>query len=135
MQCLFSEPEYRRGAWVYTCSQCRRQWRLKTRVDPGLAHRQCTNGAHRPPLAEAAGRLGISLSDVAHYGKALFMWGAAGFPERSDEEVARLLAICQACEHYTQGRCRKCGCRVSNAPALINKIRMATENCPIGKWL
>ena len=86
------------------------------------------------PVTVAAEKLGVSLSDVAHYGRALARWTAAGFPERSDAEVARLVAICKACPKYVAGRCSDCRCRVSEGPAVVNKIRMATENCPKEKW-
>ena len=48
-------------------------------------------------------------------------------------EHDRRLAICQEpCEHYDpcQGRCRKCGCKMSL------KTRLATEHCPLDppKW-
>lgn len=51
-------------------------------------------------------------------------------------EVERILAeCCEPCEQYRDGRCAKCGCRISaSSMALINKIKMASEQCPLGKW-
>lgn len=51
--------------------------------------------------------------------------------QASDEEQARRLVICHACEpHYdpAQDRCRKCGCRAAW------KARLATEHCPLALW-
>ena len=54
----------------------------------------------------------------------------AGNPKRSDEETARIILICESCEHYNKKtmRCYKCGCRMKR------KIPWLTTNCPIGKW-
>lgn len=68
------------------------------------------------------------------YSKAVARWKLAGSPTRTTEEITSILAICQACPHYTQSdrpRCRLCGCSVNNQPnGLANKIAMATEGCP-----
>lgn len=52
----------------------------------------------------------------------------------SDEEAARRLAVCKACEHLRQSdmRCSKCGCYVG--VEVVGKVRWLTEHCPIGKW-
>ena len=86
-------------------------------------------------LAHAAERLGIKPEHVSHYATALARWTAAGFPTRTQAEVDACLAVCQTCEHYTGGRCRKCGCCVNKSKmAVLNKAKMATEACPEGKW-
>lgn len=50
----------------------------------------------------------------------------------SEEEQARRLAICHACESYDPvgGRCRDCGCYLSW------KTRIASQHCPLDppKW-
>lgn len=72
---------------------------------------------------------------LARWGRAIRRWIKAGRPRRTDEQVAALLAICQGCEHYTDGACAKCGCPANaSQSALRNKLRIATEACPIGKW-
>lgn len=55
----------------------------------------------------------------------------AGLPLVSDEEKARRLSICAACQHYDAeaNRCRVCGC------FLGVKVTMATEECPLRKWV
>jgi hypothetical protein len=53
----------------------------------------------------------------------------------SPEDLEKRLAICRNCEKFDAealngtGRCKLCGC----STAL--KLKMATEKCPIGKWL
>lgn len=49
-----------------------------------------------------------------------------------DVQNARL-ALCRGCEHYLNGRCRKCGCRVAG---IVAKTAWATERCPLSppKW-
>ncbi len=84
---------------------------------------------------EGAERLGIGWKDGLHYVGALVRWGKAGFPVREQEEVERIeKEICRPCEQYIEGRCKKCGCNVSTGIAIVNKIRMTTETCPLGKW-
>lgn len=38
------------------------------------------------------------------------------------------LATCKSCEHRVATNCSKCGCFV------MLKIRVASEECPAGKW-
>ncbi len=70
------------------------------------------------------------------WAKAVAKWTAAGQPNRTDEEVNHLFSICKKCEHYSpKGKCRACGCAIGQgAWAITNKARMATEDCPKGKW-
>lgn len=69
-------------------------------------------------------------------------WRAAGKPERTDEEVAQVMEICKTCPFFQSlnnrlslGRCTKCGCQL-NLGRSLNKIRFATEGCPLHepKW-
>ncbi len=67
--------------------------------------------------------------------KAVNRWRKAGYPVRSDDEVASVLAICQSnvCGHFNakRSKCGLCGCPVNlNPGAQFNKARMATEGCP-----
>ena len=86
---------------------------------------------------EGAEKLGVSWADARHYAMALARWAKAGFPVREQAEVERIeREICRPCEKYVDGRCKQCGCRVTaSSLAVANKIKMATENCPLGKWL
>jgi len=72
------------------------------------------------------------------YAEALARWTAAGRPERPDKEVERIFyQHCKTCKWYDPQRqiCRGCGCRVAeNGYAVLNKIKMATENCPRELW-
>jgi hypothetical protein len=95
-------------------------------------HHLCKNS---PELKNAADKLGITAKHVAEYASALALWSNAGFPSRKQAEVERLETICRACEYYRKGRCAKCGCCVNKSRvAVLNKIKMATESCPIEKW-
>ena len=77
------------------------------------------------------------VTKILNYAKAVRRWTAEGKPTRTDQQVSDVLAICKQCEFYDGEIClhHKCGCKVNNNKwAIINKIRMATESCPIGKW-
>lgn len=77
-----------------------------------------------PPLVEQAKSAAEAVGRVVAA-------AVRGEPIRaSDEEHARRLAICKACEYYRDGRCLKCGC------VMAWKSRLATERCPLEppKW-
>lgn len=92
--------------------------------------------AHRP-AAGSTSAMPAPVARAAHYTSAVARWIAAGKPRRTQEEIDHLFAVCQACEHFSQkvSACRLCGCRINrNHRALGNKLAMATEQCPFGKW-
>jgi len=72
------------------------------------------------------------------YKDALVRWKKAGYPVRSDAEVAKIHETkCKPCSWYDpkKKRCKGCGCRVSvGSVAVFNKIKMATEHCPKELW-
>jgi hypothetical protein len=70
------------------------------------------------------------------YTRALSRWIKAGRPTRSEAEIKQIFeTFCQPCEGYNGGQCRYCGCRVNQKTAApLNKIAMATEDCPLQKW-
>jgi len=88
--------------------------------------------APEPPEPPGLVRRAIS------YTEALARWTAAGRPERSDKEVERIFhQQCKPCKWYDPERqiCRGCGRRVAeNGYAVLNKIKMAIENCPRNLW-
>ena len=141
MNCQFvalTRPGY------FYCVECKKFFRFP---GPGEPQRECEGRIRcvaQDPEAEArarqgAERLGVTWEDAAHYAQALARWTAAGWPERSDEEVKRIFETrCRPCDAYVGnddcGRCRECRCRVNLGPALVNKIKMATEECPRRLW-
>ncbi len=62
--------------------------------------------------------------------KAIAKHVAAGLPRASDDVIQDRLAICHACEHYDEGICNVCGCR------LDVKTSWADQSCPLDppKW-
>jgi hypothetical protein len=90
---------------------------------------------------------------AARYSKSTVAWMAEGCPVRTDEEVDRIFrehcAVCpggwfqnDTCTH------KDCGCQIRtsageritlfgitiSAGFVNNKLRRATEHCPIGEW-
>lgn len=116
------------GLWQ--CPDCDWIYPRKAEKPP---RRTCRNV---PDIIEAAEKLGITGDDIKHWAQALARWTAAGFPVRSQAEVIEIEAThCRPCEKYVDGRCQECGCRVSKSRwGVANKLKMATENCPLGKW-
>jgi hypothetical protein len=74
---------------------------------------------------------------VKNFSKAMINYAKSGFKHVTVEQYKDRLKVCQGdigvqrCEHYDNGRCKHvdCGCFLSK------KAWLATENCPIGKWL
>ena len=74
---------------------------------------------------------------VGHYAKALLAWHKAGYPTRTDVEVAAIVDICNSCEKFNKknNTCSICGCKVSlKGWSTKNKAKMGTEHCPMKKW-
>lgn len=92
-------------------------------------------------LKRLAKRASNGAVKVQNYAKAMAKWITAGRPRRNVEEVESILmAHCQPCDQFqatadgTHG-CEKCGCKaVLWTGGLREKISMATESCPVGKW-
>lgn len=69
-----------------------------------------------------------------NFANALARWALAGMPRRTQEQIDARLAICQACPALQNDHCTKCGCACVENNRLINKLALATEKCPDGKW-
>ncbi len=136
------------GKWW--CEDCDEN---KLRLLPIKAKRNCRKGGKpsRPTMSHeelesAAEKLSINLEHIQHYAQALVKWRAAGYQTRTQAEVMACLRACKGgcgggncakrCTNYTKnGKCRKCGCGVNASQiAVFNKAKMATEDCPEGKW-
>jgi len=71
---------------------------------------------------------------VSSWATALGNWMAAGRPVRTDAEVEALATICESCDRYdpVAQLCKTCGCPAKrDGSAWRNKLRMATESCPL----
>jgi len=88
-------------------------------------------------LRKAASELGIT-DKLVNYAAALARWITAGRPVRSKEHAEHIHSLyCCPCRRYDAQRevCTVCGCKARRGGmAVRNKIRMATESCPLGKW-
>jgi len=107
--------------------------------DESLTCLYCGYKARKPKTHRACGieHPATAKDMLRGYAAALARWLAAGRPTRTDAETDRLFEICEGCPRYDRDRsaCSLCGCKVSRGGwAVVNKIRMATEDCPLGKW-
>ena len=71
-----------------------------------------------------------------NYARAWIRWVADGRPVRSGESVEALRSICRECRFFDGNICthKKCGCNVAQGHWWGDKLRWATEHCPIKKW-
>lgn len=69
-----------------------------------------------------------------NFAAAMARWTLAGMPRRTQNEIDERLAICQACPFLQNDHCTKCGCACVESNRLMNKLSLATEKCPEGKW-
>lgn len=69
-----------------------------------------------------------------NFAAAMARWTLAGWPRRTQAEIDERLAICHACPFLENDHCQKCGCECVEQNRLINKLTLATEKCPEGKW-
>lgn len=77
-------------------------------------------------------------SKIYNYFGAIRRWVASGRPTRTKEEVAKLFEEhCKVCDRYDPEKhaCKNCGCAVAKeGDPLDNKLAMATEHCPLGRF-
>lgn len=75
------------------------------------------------------------ISKIKNYSQAISRHVFSGFEKRSQEEIDRLLNVCKRCVYFKNDTCSICGCAINRNPnAFRNKLAMASEQCPIGKW-
>jgi hypothetical protein len=139
---MYCQFEMRKG-WLHCIHGCG-QPPIRELVHINAARwpkRRCAKPSPPIDIEPAAERLGVTLDHAKHYAAALARWTAKGFPVRTQEQVVACLAVCQGgrdtakCGEFTGGRCKQCGCRVSaSSIALVNKAKMATEDCKLRKW-
>lgn len=73
-------------------------------------------------------------SKVFRFGRAVTKHVAHGMPKTTEEVYASRRALCDACNRRDPATdaCTLCKCPLSRK--LFNKLRMAKESCPLGKW-
>ena len=57
-----------------------------------------------------------------------FDWIKHGAEVANKDKFSSRINICNACEFFEKGRCKKCGCFMSA------KAKLGTAKCPVGKW-
>jgi hypothetical protein len=104
----------------YTLDQCRLCWLYHN----DQRYKVLWDGADLPPITQQIGTLATS---TARY-------MASGFLKVPLEVLQTRRQICQTCDRWDsdQNRCRACGCYLE--AKFLNKLRMASESCPIGRW-
>jgi hypothetical protein len=73
------------------------------------------------------------------WAEAVAGWTTAGCPVRDDDEIQTIFqSYCsKPCDWFDPATkvCRNCGCNVKEGGfAIFNKIKMATQHCPLGLW-
>lgn len=115
------------------CPKCQSRWNITPRVWP--VHCVCGHAIAETDNNVSADKPVSAARKAINYAAESSKWIAAGMPERTDAEVARLAAICHSCEHLVEGACSKCGCPIQqDAPTWRNKLKMGSSSCPIEKW-
>jgi hypothetical protein len=92
----------------------------------------CPNGKWKEQFCISPPSLKKQISSLA---KSSQRWIRSGLRLSDQKTIQQRVDICSKCEFWEQnaliqtGRCMKCGC------STWAKIRVATEKCPVGKWL
>lgn len=94
---------------------------------------------HKETTLEAKKKEAHMGNKVWNYFEAIRKWVAAGRPVRTKEEIATLFAehCNNGCDRYDKEKhaCKSCGCVVAaEGSPLDNKLAMATEHCPLGRF-
>lgn len=89
-------------------------------------------------VKEAKDEMATLGDKISNYASAVRRWVAAGRPVRSDKQVAEIYENhCSGCQMFDAEKqaCKSCGCAVSKGSfPLTNKLKMATESCPLGRF-
>lgn len=91
-------------------------------------------GKRRPNESQAASGPPTISSMAKSFFESATKFVASGFPRTPIEALQVRLDTCGACEHWDSsgfggtGQCKMCGCSTQV------KLRMATTECPIGRW-
>lgn len=123
-------------------SICRRgdERSIRRYFEPRLAERKPDPPS---PAADDTDWMAGLLGKGRRLTKAAAKWIAAGRPVVTEEQYAERLGVCQGnadhprCPVYDalRGKCGDCGCGLKKGIGPIPaKTRMATEDCPRGKW-
>jgi hypothetical protein len=95
---------------------------------------QCTEES----LDSPENNIGLDLPPLLirglNFAGAISRYTKNGFRRRSQQEIEERLAICQACPQFIDNHCRICGCPCIETNQLMNKLALASEACPLGKW-
>jgi len=134
-----ANPHYRQCVKASTCRNCKPSLVAARPAPPSETRVKARVGyAREPNFSTTVPTEPTFVRRAMSYAEAVIEWTAAGRPERCKEEVERIFNdLCMPCKSFDEERqrCRRCGCRVTGGGfAFINKIKMATQNCPIGKW-
>ena len=127
-------PDQMVSATRYRCQRCGVILESSRLVDQAAIRRAAEK---LPPCESHSTQPPPIMTQAKNYARAVARWAADGFKARSEEEIARLYAICLECPEFDRQnqRCLVCGCRVGTEKNPIrNKLAMPTERCPRGKW-
>ena len=119
---------------TYKCDQCDQQITSGATV----AELRCSCGGSMT-TATPGGRV-FTPRTVGRFAIAVTRWMAAGRPVRTADQVDRLLATkCNPpgapCPQFDGSTCKVCSCPINaGVEPLQNKLAMATERCPLGKF-
>lgn len=70
-----------------------------------------------------------------NFSKAVVRHAKNKFKKRKAEEIKEIYENhCSKCEFLVNDSCAKCGCPVSANTIYRNKLRWASEKCPLDKW-
>jgi hypothetical protein len=77
------------------------------------------------------------IDKMKNFAAAQLKWKHLGSKMRTKDQVKYIYDdICKPCQYFEDDSCKLCGCRLKrDEMSSFNKIAMATEGCPIKKWL
>lgn len=94
----------------------------------------CESESTRDMTAETTSHVPNPFIRSINFAAAMVRHSRNRFQHRTREEIDERLAICQACPQFADDHCRVCGCPCVEANQLLNKLALASETCPLGKW-
>ena len=103
-----------------------------------VQRRLISEGCTKPLSIEISGErredLPLLITRGINFATAMLGHANDGFRRCNQAEIDYRFSICQACPEFVNSHCNVCGCPCVEANRLLNKLALASEVCPLGKW-
>lgn len=118
--CFFETAVASKGRFRQICIKCKRV----TYSNDYILITRCKKGEDKAD----------SITKIKNFSKAVKQHIKTGQKKCTQEQIDKRYSICEGCPFFKDKTCTKCGCNVNKELKLLNKLALADQECPVGKW-